>query len=77
LFIKFFVFKDDKFLQDTAEIRTVKGQPGPPQAEGRNLIWLGKIEREAAKLSKTTFITVLPLIYFMGLFSTFLVSLLL
>jgi hypothetical protein len=38
---------------------------GARQTDSKNLVWFGEIERKLAKLSKTAFITVLPLNYFM------------
>ena len=43
---------------DTAEIETgmaEKSSPGTRQTDGKNLVWLGEIERKLAKLSLPTF----------------------
>jgi hypothetical protein len=57
--------------KDTAEIETGMGEkssPGTRQIDGKNLVWLGEIERKSTKLSMPTFTyPVLPLNYFMDL----------
>jgi hypothetical protein len=40
-------------------------QLGPGKQTAKTEVWFGEIERKLAKLSKTTFTTVLPLNYFM------------
>jgi hypothetical protein len=44
-----------------------KSSPGTGQTDGKNLLWFGETERKLAKLSMSTFITVLPLNYFMSI----------
>jgi hypothetical protein len=53
LFIKFFVFKDDKFLQDTADIRTVagKGNRGPTR-RGQKLVLVWKNRKRISQIIK-------------------------
>jgi hypothetical protein len=36
------------------------------QTDGKNLVWLGEIDRKLAKLSMPPLLTVLPLNFFMG-----------
>jgi hypothetical protein len=42
-----------------------KNLAGTRQPDGKNIVWFREIERKLAKLSKTTFTSVLPLNYFM------------
>jgi hypothetical protein len=48
----------DSLPKDFAEIETgmaEKSSPGTRQTDGKNLVWIGKIERKLAKLSMPTF----------------------
>jgi hypothetical protein len=43
-----------------------KSPAGTRQTDGKNLVWFGEIEQKLAKLSMPTFLTVVPLDYFMA-----------
>jgi hypothetical protein len=42
-------------VQDDKKQEWQKSPAGTMQADGKNLVWFGEIERKLAKLSKTTF----------------------